>query len=473
MDRRQFLRTAAFGAATFGGAVRMLNAAPVAKADRPNIVIIITDDQGWGDTGYSGHSPVKTPVLDQIAATGVRFDRFYAAHPVCSPTRGSVVTGRHPNRFGCFLYNYSLRPEEVTLAEAVKGAGYATGHFGKWHLGPAKAGSPVNPGASGFDEWLSHDNFFDLNPSFSRNGAPSEPFEGESSEIVAGEAMKFIGKSVAKKKPFFAMVCFGSPHVPLKALAADRKPYADQSTRMQHYLGEITALDRAVGMLRKGLRARGVADNTLLWFFSDNGPLRNTGSTGGLRGNKATLWEGGVRVPGLIEWPAKVRKPMTTSMPCSTLDVYPTIVDILGIDVPGQVKPLDGISLVPLLAGRMKSRPKPMGFWKYPLGGEKGNGPWLPDEAQAGQWRKFSNFKHPTPRTAGFGGHAAWTGNRYKLHAIDGKHELYDLIADPAESKDLAAAKPAIVAKMKADLHAWQASVERSLAGMDYPAKRK
>ena len=121
---------------------------------RPNVVLCMTDDQGWGDTGYNGHPVLKTPALDEMAATGLRFNRFYAAAPVCSPTRGSVMTGRHPNRFGCFAFNFSLRPEEVTLAEALRAAGYATGHFGKWHLGPVKASSPVSPNQSGFDESL-------------------------------------------------------------------------------------------------------------------------------------------------------------------------------------------------------------------------------------------------------------------------------------------------------------------------------
>jgi arylsulfatase A-like enzyme len=132
---------------------------------RPNIVLVMADDQGWGDVGYNGHPVLKTPRLDEMAAAGLRFDRFYAAAPVCSPTRGSVMTGRHPNRFGCFQWGHSLRPNEVTLAEILKGAGYATGHFGKWHLGSVRAGSPVNPGASGFDRWLSAENFYDNDPS--------------------------------------------------------------------------------------------------------------------------------------------------------------------------------------------------------------------------------------------------------------------------------------------------------------------
>lgn len=130
----------------------------------PNIILCMADDQGWGDVGYYGKSIAKTPVLDEMAAKGLRFDRFYAAHPVCSPTRGSVMTGRNPNRFACFEWGHSLRPEEVTIAEALKQAGYTTGHFGKWHLGSVSARSDVSPGASGFDKWFSSPNFFDLDP---------------------------------------------------------------------------------------------------------------------------------------------------------------------------------------------------------------------------------------------------------------------------------------------------------------------
>ncbi|MBN1589775.1 MAG: sulfatase-like hydrolase/transferase, partial [Pirellulales bacterium] len=138
--------------------------AATAKADKPNIVLVMADDQGWGDVGYYGHPTLKTPNLDKLAGDGLRFDRFYAAAPVCSPTRGSVMTGRHPNRFGCFRWGNTLRPQEITLAEALKTAGYTTGHFGKWHLGSVQRGSPVNPGASGFDRWFSAPNFFDNDP---------------------------------------------------------------------------------------------------------------------------------------------------------------------------------------------------------------------------------------------------------------------------------------------------------------------
>lgn len=162
---------------------------PVVRADAtaptpPNIVLMMGDDHGWEETGYHGHPHVKTPVLDEMAAQGLRLDRFYAAHPSCSPTRGSFLTGRHPNRYGTFAPGWSIRPEEITIAHVLREAGYRCGHFGKWHVGAVKAESPVNPGAMGFHEWVSHDNFFELNPSLSRNGGTPETFPGESSDIV-------------------------------------------------------------------------------------------------------------------------------------------------------------------------------------------------------------------------------------------------------------------------------------------------
>ncbi len=171
----------------------------------PNIVLCMADDQGWGDMAYNGHPVLKTPNFDAMAREGLRFDRFYAAAPVCSPTRGSALTGRHPNRFGCFQWGHTLRPQEITLAEALKTAGYATGHFGKWHLGSVRRGSPVNPGASGFDVWFSSPNFFDNDPILSEQGR-AVPTKGESSMVTVDAALKFIRRCVAEHKHFLAVV---------------------------------------------------------------------------------------------------------------------------------------------------------------------------------------------------------------------------------------------------------------------------
>ncbi len=415
------------------------------RADRPNIVLCMADDLGWGDVSYNGLTAAKTPNLDEMAASGLRFNRFYAAAPVCSPTRGSVLTGRHPNRYGVFLYGYPLRPQEKTVAQALRAAGYATGHFGKWHLngvsGPGKpisADDPLHPGKFGFDEWLSVSNFFDLDPAMSRNGKTVE-LKGDGSDLIVEEALRFIGRATSEKKPFLAVVWFGNPHSPHRALPADKEKAGGSD-----YHGEIVGIDRAMGRLRQELRTSGAARNTILWFTSDNG-AQGPGSTGGLRGKKGSVWEGGVRVPSLVEWPARIGKPATTDVPAVTSDIYPTIVELLGLASPGWVEPIDGLSLVPLLDGKMTERPRPIGFWHVsPKKGETG--------LAKGQ------------------GQAAWTDNRHKIVRLpSGKVELYDVVADPAEKQDLAAGKPDLAAKMKSDLEAWQDSVLKSHRGEDYP----
>jgi len=460
LNRREFLRAGAAGLAGAGllgqlPSLAVAEAPPAAGAQRPNIILAMTDDQGWGDVAYNGHKLLKTPVLDEMAAGGIRFNRFYAAHPVCSPTRGSCLTGRHPNRYGCFLWGYDLPLEEISLAKAVKTAGYATGHFGKWHLGgipttrkgrgmgtlgvKSRFKQARHPGNHGFDEWFSYWNYFDLNPpGFHHNGKPVGPLEGEGSEITVARALEWIGKAAADKKPFFAVVWFGNPHSPHKALAKDKALYGGARANVQNYLGEVTAIDRAMGRLRKGLRDLGVAKDTMLWFTSDNGA--RAGSTGGLRGKKGSLWEGGVRVPGILEWPARVARPMQTDVPAGTLDYYPTTLDLLGVKMPNQVEPIDGVSLMPLIAGKMDRRPKP-----------------LPFEIRRGKSVSW----------------AALVDGRHKLHRRKAgkaaKYELYDLVKDAAETTDVAAAEPKVVERMARHLETWQASVARSLAGKDYP----
>lgn len=461
LTRRDFVVEAGLIAA--GLMMSQRASAAVRRSQRPNIILAMTDDQGWGDVGYNGNEVIQTPVLDEMAAKGIRFDRFYAAAPVCSPTRGSCMTGRHPNRYGCFSWGYDLPLDEMTLAEALKGAGYATGHFGKWHLGgiPTSPGKqtrtnrgslqspqPPHPGNQGFDEWFSYWNFFDLNPrDFYHNGQPVGPLAGDGSDIIVEHALRWISGIVAEKRPFFAVVWFGNPHGPHQALDGDKALYRNQAEKQQSYLGEISGVDRAMGTLRKGLRELGVARNTMLWFCSDNGGTA-VGNNGGLRGHKGSLWEGGVRVPGILEWPDRVPKPFRTSMPACTSDFYPTIVELLGVDVPDQPQPLDGVSLLPLLDGRMDERSTPIAFE-------------IRSNADTVRW-------------------AALSGDRYKLHVGPDRGSqgtgggrpagtmLFDLINDPTEQRDIAAEEPDVAAAMKKELEDWQASVERSLAGDDY-----
>lgn len=461
--------------------------APAAAAGKPNIILVMADDQGWGDMAYNGHRLLKTPNFDKMSASGLRFDRFYAAAPVCSPTRASVLTGRHPNRLGCFQWGHPLRPQEITLAEALKLAGYRTGHFGKWHLGSVRPGSPVNPGASGFDEWLSAENFFDIDPILSRQGKAVQ-MQGESSMITVDAALEFIRDSSRKKEPFLAVVWFGSPHAPHQALDADKRLYADQPAALQNFYGEITALDRAFGKLRDELKKLGIDQNTILWYCSDNGALPKVGSTGGFRGFKASIYEGGLLVPALLEWPARLAGPQSTSLRCNTCDIYPTLLEIAGVNVKDQ-PPLDGISLVPLLDNKMTARPRPMGFWNYP---EPGIGmpshAWMTELLAAQKKEGQTDDKAKLRLDAGkilkrypvdrLPGHAAWVDGDWKLHGIADKagakvrFELYHLGKDRTEQTDLAASEPERVRTMRAALAAWQQSVIRSLNGEDYLAPK-
>jgi len=474
-NRRTFIKSAvcSLGASTLGCDGR-------AEA-KPNIVLCMADDQGWGDMAYYGHPVLQTPNFDDFAASTLRFDRFYAAAPVCSPTRGSVMTGRHPNRFGCFRWGYTLRPQETTIAEALKTAGYVTGHFGKWHLGSVRKGSPVNPGASGFDEWLSAPNFFDNDPILSREGVAVET-RGESSMVTADAAIEFIRKHAASQQPFFAVVWFGSPHSPHRAIERDRVLYEEQEERRQHFYGEITGMDRAFGKLREELRALGISGNTVLWYNSDNGGLPNLGATGG-RGHKGQIYEGGLRVPAMLEWPEQIHAPRTTGVPCVTSDIYPTLLDIAGVSVENQPV-LDGVSLVPLIDGGMNTRPRPIGFWDYP---QQGIG--VPSHAMMTELleaqksgdevgdRKHLRLEAGTIETQypvdSFPGHAAWLDWPWKLHRIQGEDgavtwELYNLDVDTEESTDLVSAETARVASMKSGLETWLKSVVGSLNGEDY-----
>ena len=450
------------------------------EPNRPNIVLLMADDQGYGDVGYMGHPQLQTPVLDEMAASALRFDHFYAAHPVCSPTRGSVMTGRHPNRFACFSWGHSLRPEEITIAEALKTAGYATGHFGKWHIGSCRADDDVCPGASGFDRWVSSPNFYENSPLLADNGRVIET-EGESSEVTVRKALDFIEEQAKADKPFLSVVWYGNPHGPHIAVDELRSLYPDQPEKLQNYYGEISGIDRSVGLLREELRRLGIAENTIVWYTSDNG-AQGPGSTAGLRGKKGTLWEGGVRVPAIIEWPARIKQPRVTNCPATTSDIYPTLLAITGVTMPNQ-PPLDGINLLPVIDGEQETRDKPLGFWVHPTKGIRTpSAEWLREQMQeqagereaqpAAQRTAASRMEDKFP-TDEFPGHSAWRSGSWKLHRIPQKDgsiafELYNLKRDPAEVHDRSKERPDRVETLGIQLEKWLSSVVASLNGDDY-----
>jgi arylsulfatase A-like enzyme len=297
---------------------------------------------------------------------------------------------------------------------------------------------------------VSADNFFDLDPVLGRNGVP-EKFHGDSSDVTTDEALKFIRRQARAAKPFLAVVWFGSPHVPHLALPADKAPYRALAEKDQNYYGEIAAVDRSVGRLRAALREVNVAENTLLWYCSDNGGHAGPNSTGNLRGEKGTLWEGGLRVPAVVEWPAWIRQPFSSAMPCSTLDIYPTVLAASGVVAQNQIQPLDGISLLPLFDRQNEARGKSIPFWNR-LGAQ-------PNHAALLDW-PYKLHTNPVPgrdkrNKKGSGG----------LPTV----LLYNVEQDPKETVDLAAREPSRVARMGAELETWKASVEKSLAGADYP----
>lgn len=484
----------------------LLTYAPAAS-QRPNIILMMGDDHGWEETGYNGHPHVKTPVLDEMARTGLRFDRFYAAHPSCSPTRASFLTGRHPNRMGTFAPGWSFRPEEITLAHLLAKAGYRCGHVGKWHVGAVKKESPVSPLAMGFHECLSHDNFFELNPSLSRNGGPPEVFKGESSEILIEETIRFIDAAKKADQPFLSVVWFGSPHEPYSGLPANLALYDDlpakytkkvkltsnetggQTTRPQGEVlreryAEITAMDRAIGTLRKYLAAHGLRENTLVFYCGDNGTSGDAALGFPHRGVKGQVYEGGTLVPGLIEWPARIPQPRTTGFRASTSDLLPTLAMLSSQPLP--VRPLDGMDLLPVLDGKLDKRPTALHFWEYDakrLSGASSQ-PYIDQKLQEGTTplvkrtggkatRDFTNWRQPALADSDYRGPRTIIDGRFKLVIHDqkdggSKRELFDLDADPAEKNDLAAQQSALTNKLESNLRAWQGSVLRSLTGADY-----
>ncbi len=418
------------------------------KSSRPNIVLVMTDDQGWGQTGYNHHPLLKTPNLDAMAAAGLRFNRFYAGGPVCSPTRASVLTGRSHRRAGVESHGYALRLQEKTIAQSLKNAGYATGHFGKWHLnGMAGPGVPIlsgdthAPDAFGFDTWLSVTNFFDRNPLLSRQGAVEE-FTGDSSEIIVDAALKFISAQASAKQPSFTVIWFGSPHLPFMADPNDVAAFAALDDDSREQLGELVAMDRSIGALRTGLRTLEIADDTLVWFISDNGGLPNLlpETVGGLRGFKGSVYEGGIRVPGIIEWPRTI-KPRITDFPAVAMDIVPTIAEIVGLPDSDFIEPQDGMSLTELFQTELLQRTKPIPF-SY-----QGETAIIDNDYKLIHHKSAKNSGRKTP-----------------------EYELYNLANDPHEENNVVESELETAARIKEFMRAFQKSMTASIDGEDYPA---
>ena len=369
-------------------ALRKAEAKPsVAPArERPNFVIVLADDLGYGDLGCFGNAEVRSPNLDQFAAQGMRLTDCYSAAPNCSPSRAGLMTGRTPYRVG--IHNWipmdstmHLRSKEITIATLLRRAGYATCHVGKWHLNGRfnKEGQP-QPSDHGFDHWFSTQNNAlpcHRNPdNFVRNGKPVGPLKGFSAQLVTDEAVRWLTTIRDADRPFFMFVCFHEPHEPI---ATDRKfcdlypaigkpsPFdPDVSTYAAHH-GNITQMDDAFGRLMRSLDDLKLTESTFVLFTSDNGPAITSwhphGSAGPLRDKKGSLYEGGIRVPGIIRWPGHTRNGSVCREPICGVDVLPTLCEIAGISIPSD-RTIDGASILPVFEGHPVKRETPL-YWHF------------------------------------------------------------------------------------------------------------
>ncbi len=451
------------------------------SAQNPNIILVMTDDQGWYDAGFNGNDEIRTPNLDKLATNGIIFNRFYSASAVCSPTRASVITGRNPLRINIPTANSGhMKNEEITLPEILKEQGYSTGHFGKWHLGTltqltldANRGGKDKflneysiPSMHGYDEYFCTESKV---PTFDPMVYPASFEKGESkhygwravedndstklygtaywkgieekgttningddSRIIMDRVIPFIENSVNEDKPFFTTIWIHTPHLPVVSDSIHRSYYSKMDLHKQIYYGTITAMDEQIGRLWTKLEDLDIQNETIIWFCSDNGPEDNTpGSTYIFRERKRSLYEGGVRVPAFVIWKDHIKKGIRLDFPSVTSDYLPTILDILNIKFPDN-RPIDGESLWGLLQGGNKIREKAIGFI--------------------------------------FGQKISWVDNKYNLISVnnDESFELYDLINDRAEKVNIIKKEPELAEKMKKGLFKWISSVENSKKGFDY-----
>lgn len=357
-------------------AVALTSPFAACAAERPNIVVFFADDLGYGDIGCYG-SVIRTPNIDQLAREGLRFTDFYAGAPNCSPSRTALLTGRTPSRAGVYDYlppgiPMHLPDSEITIAEALQSIGYATCHVGKWHLSSwslepeARLESPT-PGDQGFDYWFAVDNNAvpsHRNPeNFLRNGEAVGQIEGYSCQIVADEAVDWLETRDDKTKPFFLNVWFNEPH---RRIASPRElidSYDDYPREDAEYFANVTNMDLALGRVLKKLDELGLRDDTFVLFASDNGPW-HANSSGPLRAGKSSLYEGGIRVPGVIRWPGQVEPGRVTGEPAGVVDLLPTLLAITGAELPVE-RHLDGSNILPLLTGADSvTRDQPL-FWFF------------------------------------------------------------------------------------------------------------
>lgn len=430
---------------------------------KPNIVIFLVDDMGWGDLGCYGHPVIKSPNLDRFAQESLKLNQCYAASGVCSPSRSAILTGRTPYRNGVFTWipensHIHLRSSEITLATLLKRIGYATCHVGKWHLnGMFNSDKQPQPSDHGFDWWFSTQN--NAGPShknpknFARNGKAVGEIQGFSSQIVVDEAIHWLKKERDSTKPFFLCCWTHEPHLPIETDPRFQNLYPDlvksDPDKAQHH-GNISQLDDAFGRLMRTLSELKLDENTIVIFTSDNGPEgdglkgRTRGSTGGLRGRKRNVYEGGIRVPGMIRWPGHTKPGSTSEEPVIGSDIFTTLCAITQVPVPSD-RPIDGASFLPILEGKSIERKIPL-YWRCNLAGQ------FQICMRQGDYTLLA-----TPKLDQF--------------------ELYNLKNDVKQQHDLVAKEPQRFEAMKATLLKLNAEIEKEgptwWQGYDQKKKKK
>jgi arylsulfatase A-like enzyme len=411
-------------------------------AERPNVLLFICDDLGYGDLACHGNTAVETPELDALHGESARPERFYGT-PVCTPSRASLMTGRWHLRTGAidtYKGRSMLDPDEVTLAERLGEAGYATGLFGKWHLGD---NYPLRPHDRGFDEALYHqggglcqpagepdETYWD--PLLWRNGDP-ERGEGFCTDVYTDTAIEFVEERAGGEEPFFAYVASNAPHTPLQAPEEAAAPYleAGYSEERARFYGMVSNISHNVGRLLETLERTGVADDTIVIFTSDHGPALHQDEAGrfraGLRDGKGSVYEGGIRVPFFLRWPGEL-DPGERGLRGHFVDVLPTLLDACGGAEPAD-RPVDGADLLPALR----------------------NGPEGTDLAERLVFQQWHRGDEPERYRS-----CAVVGRRFKL--VNGD-ELYDLERDPGENRNAAAEHPAVVTRLREAYEEWFADV--------------
>ncbi|MYJ95310.1 MAG: sulfatase-like hydrolase/transferase [Proteobacteria bacterium] len=403
------------------------------EAPLPNIVLVLTDDQGYGDLGLHGHPLLRTPHIDAFASEAIAFSNFHVS-PTCSPTRAALLTGRDANRTGVWHTAAGrglLRRDEVTVAEMLRQAGYATAIFGKWHLGSQY---PFRPGDRGFEEAFTMGgggtgdiadfwNNTNIDPVMNHNGQPV-PTEGFITDTLFDRAVEFIDASSEEGRPFFVLLSTNAPHATYNAPLEDAERYRDQPVALAHFFGMIENIDHNFGRLRHHLGESGLENDTILMFMTDNGTaIGHPVFAAGLRGHKASEYEGGHRAPFFFRWPAGgMVGPHAIRQLAAHVDIAPTLLDLAGIR-PKAALPFDGVSLRPLLQRREAGWP---------------DRPMVVDSQRILEPRKWKQ--------------SSVMSQRWRL--VNGT-ELYDIEADPGQARDVAGRHPDVVGSLRDDYEAW------------------